>query len=70
MKEVTDKELRHQTETLLSRVSAGESLVITVRGRPVADLIPHRAEVQKWMPRDELIALLNSFSRSTATGES
>jgi prevent-host-death family protein len=69
MKEVTDKELRLQTESLLRRVAAGESLVVTIDGRHVADLIPYRSEVERWMHRDELIELMNSFSRSGATSE-
>jgi prevent-host-death family protein len=62
MKEVTDKDLRLRTRFLLRRVEAGESLVITVRGKPVADLIPHKPDAQRWMPRDELIALLETHS--------
>jgi prevent-host-death family protein len=41
MNQVTDKELQDQTEALLARVAAGESFVITVDGKPVADLIPY-----------------------------
>jgi len=29
----------------MRRVSAGESFVVTSNGRPVADLVPHRAEL-------------------------
>jgi antitoxin (DNA-binding transcriptional repressor) of toxin-antitoxin stability system len=35
-------------------------MVITVRGKPVADLVPHRSEEPRWIPRDELIPLLES----------
>jgi prevent-host-death family protein len=62
MKEVTDKELQQQTEELVRKVEEGESLVITICGRPVADLIPYRSDSQRWMPRDELIALLKTHS--------
>lgn len=60
--EVATRELRNKTADLLRRVKAGESMVITVRGKPVADLVPHQAEGPRWMPRDELIELLKTHS--------
>lgn len=36
--------------------------MITVRGKPVADLVPHRPEGPRWMPREELVALLETHS--------
>jgi prevent-host-death family protein len=47
---------------VLRRVEAGETVVITVRGKPVADLIPHRHDEPRWMPREELIELLKTHS--------
>jgi antitoxin (DNA-binding transcriptional repressor) of toxin-antitoxin stability system len=46
----------------LRRVEAGESVVITVRGKPVADLVPHRTDEPRWIPREELVALLATHS--------
>ncbi len=37
-------------------------MVITVRGKPVADLVPHRTDGPRWMPRDELVELLKTHS--------
>jgi antitoxin (DNA-binding transcriptional repressor) of toxin-antitoxin stability system len=37
-------------------------MVITVRGKPVADLVPHRTAGPKWMPKDELVELLKTHS--------
>lgn len=37
-------------------------MVITVRGKPVADLVPHRTDAPRWMPRDELVELLKTHS--------
>jgi antitoxin (DNA-binding transcriptional repressor) of toxin-antitoxin stability system len=37
-------------------------MVITVRGKPVADLVPHRTNEPGWMPRNELIELLKTHS--------
>lgn len=47
---------------MLRRVEGGESVVITVRGKPVADLVPHRADGPRWMPRDELVEFLKTHS--------
>jgi prevent-host-death family protein len=60
--EVATRELRNDTAGVLRRVEAGETVVITVRGKPVADLIPHRRDEPRWMPREELIELLKTQS--------
>lgn len=36
--------------------------MITVRGKPVADLVPHKSDEPRWMPREELIPLLEKYS--------
>ena len=54
--------MRNKTADLLKRVEAGESMVITVRGKPVATLSPYRDHEPRWMPRDELIELLKTHS--------
>lgn len=40
MANVTKTELNQQTARVLSRVAAGESLTVTDRGRPIAQLTP------------------------------
>lgn len=62
MVEVATRELRNDTAGVLRRVEAGETVVITVRGRAVADLVPHRRDEPRWMPREELIELLKTHS--------
>ncbi len=62
MVEVATRELRNDTAGVLRRVGAGETVVITVRGKAVADLIPHRRDEPRWMPREELIDLLKTHS--------
>jgi prevent-host-death family protein len=54
--------LRNDTAGVLRRVEGGESVVITVRGRPVADLVPHRSDEPRWMPREELVELLRTHA--------
>lgn len=54
MTDVASRELRNNTRALLERVEAGESITITVDGRPVATLEPiHRR--RQWMTREEFI---------------
>jgi len=62
MVEVATRELRNDTAGVLRRVEAGETVVITVRGKAVADLVPHRRDESRWMPRDELLELLKTHS--------
>lgn len=51
MAQVTKTELNQQTARVLARVAAGETLTITDRGRPVAQLSP--AQPDLW---DDLVA--------------
>ena len=62
MVEVATRELRNETAGVLRRVEGGETVVITVRGKPVADLVPHRDDEPRWIPREELIELLKTHS--------
>lgn len=56
------RELRNDTAGVLRRVEAGESLLITKRGKPVAEVVPHRPQEPRWMPREELVELLKTHS--------
>ncbi len=40
MREIPQRELRNNVSAVLREVEAGGSLRVTVRGRPVADLVP------------------------------
>lgn len=52
MAEVASRELRNSTRSLLDRVERGETLTITVDGRPVGVLAP-LARRMRWVPRAE-----------------
>lgn len=58
MTEVASRELRNNTRQLLERVEAGEQVIITVGGRPVASLVPIGRR-SRWMRSDELLTLLS-----------
>ena len=55
---VASRELRNNTADLLRRVDAGEQIVITKRGDPVASLVPFEQPRRRWLPRAELVRRL------------
>lgn len=52
--EVASRELRNDTRSVLRRVEAGEDVVITVDGRPVAVLHPVGAR-PRWLTRRQFV---------------
>lgn len=56
--EVASRELRNDTGGLLRRVEAGETIVITRRGKPVADLVPHSRTVSRWFTPGEVVEVV------------
>lgn len=57
---VASRELRNDTAGLLRRVQAGEEVVITVNGEPVAQLTAVRVSRRRWLPKAELVARLRT----------
>lgn len=57
MSEVASRELRNSTRSLLDRVESGETLTITVDGRPTAVLAPIGRR-PRWVPRSEFASLV------------
>lgn len=53
---IRQSELRNDNAAVMRRVSAGESFVVTVSGRPVADVVPHRQKSgrRRFVPVAEL----------------
>ena len=47
MRTATVRDLRNHYTSLLQWISAGEEIVITQRGKPIARLIPEKAPVPK-----------------------
>ena len=41
---IRQADLRNDNAAIMRRVAKGESFVVTVNGRPVADLVPHQRE--------------------------
>jgi prevent-host-death family protein len=55
--EIPQRELRNDIANVLKRVAGGQRLRVTVRGRPVADLVPV-SEARRFVPRSEFGAIL------------
>ena len=57
-REVSVRELRNRTAEVVEAVEGGETVVLTVNRRPVADIVPHRAR-RRWIPGDEVADALS-----------
>lgn len=53
---IRQSDLRNDNAVIMRRVAAGESFVVTVNGKPVADLVPHqRASTRRrFVPVEEM----------------
>ena len=47
------RELRNQTSKVIDAVQAGERVTLTVRGEPVADIVPHGRRA-RWLAGEQL----------------
>lgn len=47
------RDLRNNTSRVVEAVKAGQKVVLTVRGEPVADIVPH-ARRERWLSGPEL----------------
>ena len=63
-REVSVRDLRNHTQDVVRSVEAGETVTLTVSGRPVADLIPHRRRSER-VPAAVLIADLARLDAGT-----
>ena len=59
---ITQRELRNQSAAIMDRVEAGETLVVTRNGRPVARLVPMDGP-RREVPTAELAAALAGLPR-------
>lgn len=59
--DVSVRELRNHTGRVVSAIEAGEPVVLTVHGRPVADIVP-RIQASERRPSELLMAELGAIS--------
>jgi prevent-host-death family protein len=65
MRQVTVAEAKAQLSSLLTMVESGEPVVITRRGKPIAELVPRQA-VRDLLP--QLQTLRNALPHQTTSG--
>ncbi len=58
-REVSIRELRNSTASVVAELGAGEALTLTVNRRPVADIVPHTGQRSPWVPAADLRSLLS-----------
>lgn len=58
MSAVASRDLRNHTAAVLERVQAGETVLVTVHGEPVAQIGPAPTRRRRSLPRGELAQLL------------
>jgi prevent-host-death family protein len=63
--DVSVRELRNHTARVIAAVEGGEPVVLTVHGRPVADIIPRKLRSER-RPSELLLADLGAVSRLAA----
>ncbi|MGH3501837.1 MAG: type II toxin-antitoxin system Phd/YefM family antitoxin [Nocardioidaceae bacterium] len=58
--EIKQSELRNDNALVMRRVARGESFVVTINGRPVADVVPHQQDTgrRRFVPVTELAEAL------------
>lgn len=59
--DVSVRELRNHTARVIAAVESGEPVVLTVHGRPVADIVPRRQRSER-RPSELLVADLTAVS--------
>lgn len=59
--DVSVRELRNHTARVIAAIEAGEAVVLTVHGRPVADIVPRRARSER-RPTELLLGDLATIS--------
>jgi prevent-host-death family protein len=63
--EVSVRELRNHAGRVVAAVEAGETVTLTVHGRPVADIVPRRTRAQR-RPTDLFSEDLRAIGASAA----
>lgn len=63
--DVSVRELRNHTARVIAAVESGEPVVLTVHGRPVADITPRRTRSER-RPAELLLADLTAVSEVAA----
>jgi prevent-host-death family protein len=60
--DVSVRELRNHTARVIAAIESGEPVVLTVHGRPVADIVPRQQRSER-RPSEQLLADLDDIAR-------
>lgn len=63
--DVSVRQLRNHTAQVIAAIESGEAVVLTVHGRPVADIVPRRERSER-RPTEVLLADLTAISELAA----
>jgi prevent-host-death family protein len=63
--DVSVRELRNHTARVVAAIESGEPVVLTVHGRPVADIVPRRVRSER-RPTELVLADLAAISKLAA----
>ena len=63
--DVSVRDLRNHTARVIAAIESGEPVVLTVHGRPVADILPRRTRSER-RPTDLLLGDLAALSALSA----
>lgn len=58
---ITQRELRNDNAEIMRRVEAGERFTVTRRGKPIADVIPHRDRRPEAIGSEAFLHLLSDL---------
>ncbi len=65
MESVGIRELKQNASEVVARAEAGETITITVQGRPVAKIVPITPTRRRWVPGSELAAIAAELGPDT-----
>lgn len=63
--DVSVRELRNHTARVIAAIESGQPVVLTVHGRPVADIVPRQERAER-RPSERLLADLTDLSELAA----
>ena len=66
--QVNVRDLRNRTTDVIAAVQAGETVILSVRGEPLADIVPHRRR-SRWLPGTWLAEELHTRAADPALRE-
>jgi len=65
MESVGIRELKQNASEVVARAEKGETITITVQGRPVAKIVPMKPGKRMWVPAAELAAVMAELGPDT-----